>query len=68
VQASRRTRRIVSAALNAANEAANRLFREGRIPFSAISARVEKAMETAMPKQDYTLEDVLETAASAAAR
>lgn len=53
-------------ALNAANEAANRLFREGHIPFSAISARVEKAMETAKPKQDYTLEDVLETAASAA--
>lgn len=57
---------LYPAALNAANEAANRLFREGRIPFLAISARVEKAMETAMPKQDYTLEDVLETAASAA--
>lgn len=57
---------LYPAALNAANEAANRLFREGHIPFSAISARVEKAMETAKPKQDYTLEDVLETAASAA--
>lgn len=57
---------LFPAALNAANEAANRLFREGRIPFSAISARVEKALETAKPKQYYTLEDVLETAASAA--
>lgn len=49
------------AAVNAANEAANQLFRDGKIKFLQIADMVEKAMDTAPNKEEYSLQDVLDT-------
>ena len=49
------------AAVNAANEKANELFRQGKIRFLDIARAVENALETAEQNDDYSLEDVFET-------
>ncbi len=45
---------------NGANERANALFREGKAGFLQIADLVEKVMEKAPDKKEYTLSDVLE--------
>ena len=45
---------------NGANEKANALFREGKAGFLQIADLVEKVMEKAPDKKEYTLSDVLE--------
>ena len=45
---------------NGANERANALFREGKAGFLQIADLVEKVMEKASDKKEYTLSDVLE--------
>lgn len=52
---------LYPAAVNAANEKANELFRRGRIGFLDIARAVSNALETAPQKNDYSLEDVFET-------
>lgn len=52
---------LYPAAANAANEAANKLFRDGKIKFLQIAEMVEKAMDIATAKEDYSLQDVLDT-------
>lgn len=52
---------LYPAAANAANEVANKLFREGKIKFLQIAEMVEKAMDAAAVKQEYSLQDVLDT-------
>lgn len=52
---------LYPAAVNAANEKANELFRKGRISFGDIPDSVEKALESVKSTGDYTLADVLET-------
>ena len=52
---------LYPAAVNAANEKANELFREGRIGFLDIPKAVEAAFDLVAPVYDYTLEDVFET-------
>ncbi|MPM95651.1 1-deoxy-D-xylulose 5-phosphate reductoisomerase [bioreactor metagenome] len=52
---------LYTAAVNSANEAANALFREGKIKFLEIGEFVGEALENAPKKDDYSLEDVLET-------
>ena len=52
---------LYPAAVNAANEKANELFRQGKIGFLDIADAVAKALETAENKADYTLADVFET-------
>ena len=52
---------LYPAAANAANEAANRLFRDGKIRFLQIAELVEKAIATTTSKTKYSLQDVLET-------
>lgn len=51
---------LYPAAANSANEAANLLFREGKIKFLQIAELVEKTMHAVISKEDYNLEDVLE--------
>ena len=46
--------------VNGANEAANELFREGKIGFLEIADKVQLAMETVGSKTAYTLDDVFE--------
>ncbi len=52
---------LYPAAANAANEEANRLFREGKIGFMQIPELVESIMSFVKQKAKYTLEDVLMT-------
>ena len=49
------------AAVNSANEAANALFREGKIRFLEIEERVAKASAEAPSVSRFTLDDVLAT-------
>jgi len=51
---------LYPAVANAANEAANQFFREGKIKFLQIAEFVEKAIGAAPAKAEYTLSDVLE--------
>lgn len=48
-------------AVNGANEQAVKLFLEGKIKFLQIADLVEKALESANNKKEFTLEDILET-------
>ena len=52
---------LFPAAVNAANEKANELFREGKIGFLDIPKAVEAAFDCVKAVSDYTLEDVFET-------
>ena len=52
---------LLPAAVNSANEAANALFREGRIGFLQIAELVEQASSHVPQVDDYTLDDVLAT-------
>ena len=52
---------LYPAAVNAANEKANELFRNGRIGFLDISKAVEAAFDCVSSVSDYTLEQVFET-------
>ncbi len=52
---------LFPAAVNAANEKANELFREGKIAFLDIPKAVEAAFDCVKTVSDYTLEDVFET-------
>ncbi len=52
---------LYPAAVNAANEKANLLFRQGKIGFTDIQESVGRALELDLPSGGYTLEDVLET-------
>ncbi len=47
-------------AVNAANEKANELFRQGKIKFGDIAKSVEYALTKELPTGEYTLEQVLE--------
>ena len=49
---------LYPAAVNSANETANRLFREGKIKFLQIGELVGKALENAPSCDTYTLDDV----------
>jgi len=51
---------LYPSAANAANETANLLFREGKIKFLQIAEFVEKTIDAAPSKAEYTLSDVLE--------
>lgn len=51
---------LYPAAVNAANEKANELFRQGKIKFTDIPYAVGEALENAESKADFTLEDVFE--------
>ena len=51
---------LYPAAVNAANEKANELFRQGKIGFTDIAKAVEATLENAPQKDDYTLADVFE--------
>ena len=52
---------LYPAAVNAANEKANELFRNGKIGFLDIPKAVEAAFDSVKPVSDYTLEQVFET-------
>ncbi len=52
---------LYPAAVNAANEKANELFRQGKIGFLDIPKAVEAAFDCVVPVYDYTLEEVFET-------
>ena len=52
---------VYPAAVNAANEKANELFRTGRIGFTDIFLSVEKALSAKRNGGEFTLEEVLET-------
>ena len=52
---------LFPAAVNAANEKANELFRIGKIKFLDIPRAVEAAFDCAVKVSDYTLEQVFET-------
>lgn len=52
---------LYPAAVNAANEKANELFRQGKIKFLDIAAAVADALENAPHYSDYSLSDVFET-------
>lgn len=52
---------LYPAAVNAANEKANELFRNGKISFLDIPKAVEAAFECTPKVSDYTLEQVFET-------
>lgn len=49
---------VFPAAANAANEEANRLFREGKLRFPEIGELVSAAAEQAPDRPDYTLDDI----------
>ena len=55
---------LYPAAVNAANEKANAMFRKGLIGFTDIQDRVEKALEYSLPAGEYSLDDVFETDAA----
>lgn len=50
---------LFPAAVNSANEEANRLFREGKIGFLDIPRLIRTAFDITPEKKDFTLEDVL---------
>lgn len=52
---------LFPAAVNSANEEANRLFREGKIGFLDLGRLIRTAFSVTPDKKDYTLEDVYET-------
>ncbi len=52
---------LYPAAVNCANEEANLLFRQGKISFNDIPELIAKASEYTLKKQDFTLQDVLDT-------
>ena len=52
---------LYPAAVNCANEEANLLFRQGKISFNAIPELISLASEFTLKKQDFTLQDVLDT-------
>ena len=52
---------LYPAAANSANEAANELFRQGKIGFLTIGELVYKTIQAAESKAEYSLQDVLET-------
>ncbi len=52
---------LYPAAVNCANEEANLLFRQGKISFTAIPELISQASEYTLKKQDFTLQDVLDT-------
>lgn len=52
---------LYPAAVNAANEKANEMFREGKIGFMDIPDAVCRALESSRNSCDYTLMDVIET-------
>ncbi len=52
---------LFPAAVNCANEEANLLFRQGKISFNAIPELISLASEYTLKKQDFTLQDVLDT-------
>ncbi|MCM1364289.1 MAG: 1-deoxy-D-xylulose-5-phosphate reductoisomerase [Faecalibacterium sp.] len=56
---------LYPAIANGANEAANLLFRQGKIGFLDIASLVEKAVENGKSIQNYTLDDVLNADAAA---
>lgn len=51
---------LYPAAVNAANEKANELFRQGKIGFTDIAKAVEYSLENAPQNYDYSLADVFE--------
>lgn len=51
---------LYPAAVNAANEKANELFRQGKIGFTDIAKAVNFSLENAPQKDDYSLADVFE--------
>ncbi|MBR2411175.1 MAG: 1-deoxy-D-xylulose-5-phosphate reductoisomerase [Clostridia bacterium] len=51
---------LFPAAVNSANEEANRLFREGKIGFLDLGRLIRTAFSVTPDKKDYTLEDVYE--------
>lgn len=56
---------LYPAAINSANEEANRLFREGKIGFPDICRLIKTAFDITPNKKEFTLEDILETDVSA---
>ncbi len=52
---------LYPAAVNCANEEANLLFRQGKISFNEIPELISLASEYTLKKQDFTLQDVLDT-------
>ena len=52
---------LYPAAVNCANEEANLLFRQGKISFNAIPELISQASEFTLKKQDFSLQDVLDT-------
>ena len=52
---------LYPAAVNCANEEANLLFRQGKISFNAIPELISLASEYTLKKNDFTLQDVLDT-------
>lgn len=52
---------LYPAAVNSANEEANRLFREGKIGFLELGELIRTAFSVTPDKKDFTLEDVFET-------
>lgn len=52
---------LIPAAVNCANEEANLLFRQGKISFCEIPELISAASDYADRKEDYTLQDVLDT-------
>lgn len=56
---------VFPAAANAANEEANRLFREGKLRFLEIGELVSAAAEQAQDRPDYSLADIQEAGACA---
>lgn len=51
---------LAPAAVNSANEEANRLFREGKIRFLDIPRLIEQAAQKAPRKADFSVEDIFE--------
>lgn len=52
---------LYPAAVNSANEEANRLFREGKISFLELGELIRTAFSVTPDKKDFTLDDVIET-------
>lgn len=52
---------LYPAAVNSANEEANRLFREGKVGFLELGSLIRTAFSVAPEKTDYTVEDIYET-------
>ena len=59
---------LFPAAVNSANEEANRLFREGKIGFLQLGELIRTAFEVTPGKENFTLADIYETDTAARAR